>query len=189
MIHSNTLFSFFSRFYVFDEKFQILTPVCESVYHDHCVLKIVHTFITNKDARHCIFLSAGTDGKIALWEITKHLTKFLSGYKYHSVKTLQGNDKLTTSPPHSKNGENILTNQNPDKSNQVNLVEMSKVLADDSEIVDTTYPSENSSSEKNSDVYEEEDRINEPLFVISSHQSGINGISTLDLHGKNFIGQ
>ena len=134
-------------------------------------------------------MSAGTDGKIALWEITKHLTKFLSGYKYHSVKTLQGNDKLTTSPPHSKNGENILTNQNPDKSNQVNLVEMSKVLADDSEIVDTTYPSENSSSEKNSDVYEEEDRINEPLFVISSHQSGINGISTLDLHGKNFIGQ
>jgi hypothetical protein len=94
----------------------------------------------------------------------------------------------TTNPSHSKNGENILTNQNPDKSNQVNLVEMSKVLADDSEIVDTCQ-TENSSSEKNSDVYEEENRLNEPLFVISSHQSGINGISTLDLQGENFIGQ
>jgi hypothetical protein len=65
---------------------------------------------------------------------------------------------------------------------------MSKVLADDSEIVDTCQ-TENSSSEKNSDVYEEENRLNEPLFVISSHQSGINGISTLDLQGENFIGQ
>lgn len=137
-------------------------------------------------------MSAGTDGKIALWEINKYLTKFLSGYKYHSVKTLQGNDKLTTSPPHSKNGENILTNQNLDRSNQANLGEMSKdpanVLADDNKIVDTTCLSENSSSKKNSDI-DEEDRINEPLFVISSHQSGINGISTLDLHGKNFNGQ
>ena len=134
-------------------------------------------------------MSAGTDGKIALWEITKHLTKFLSRYKYHSVKTLQRTDKLTTNPSHSKNGENILTNQNPDKSNQVNLVEMSKILADDSEIVDTTCQTENSSSEKNSDVYEEENRLGEPLFVISSHQSGINGISTLDLQGEHFIGQ
>jgi hypothetical protein len=51
------------------------------------------------------------------------------------------------------------------------------ILADDSEIVDTTCQTENSSSEKNSDVYEEENRLGEPLFVISSHQSGINGIS------------
>ncbi|CAH1783035.1 unnamed protein product [Owenia fusiformis] len=65
----------FLRFYSFQEKTNNLTLVGDSDFHQHCVLTIGHEVITIDGAPSLIVYSGGTDGKIALWDISKIFSK------------------------------------------------------------------------------------------------------------------
>lgn len=189
----------FVRFYVFDEKFCILTPLCDSMYHDHCVLKNLHTFISTPDAKYSIFLSAGTDGRIAFWDISKQISVFLTMYQsvehstdFHGLYNLSKLILICRSESESKKDADIIqTSQESEFSNQVELDKSNEALnIDNSQLQMHRKNNEDEKStcigqkysDKNSLVnFEEVDLIIEPLLVIKCHQSGVNGMDVMDL--------
>ena len=67
---------FCCRIFRFDEVNTTFCLVAQSDYHDHCVLTVRHLIVTVSDnQRRAYILSAGTDGRIAFWDITDIATE------------------------------------------------------------------------------------------------------------------
>ena len=62
------------RFFIFDEENRSLVSILSTDFHNHCVLKVCHLVYKQR----IIFLSAATDGQIALWDITTVLQKYFT---------------------------------------------------------------------------------------------------------------
>ena len=66
------------RIFCFDTASRVFHLLANSSFHDHCLLQVQH-FIhvtSSSNQKQAFVLSAGTDGRIALWDISSLILKF-----------------------------------------------------------------------------------------------------------------
>lgn len=165
------MFLYNFRFFVFNEESKELSPLCESEFHNHCVLKITQSFIEMENHKHSIFLSGGTDGRIALWDISNIL----------SLKTKSKNCCNSSSCLNSDSDSSLVLNSNLDTKlpaeGMCSNVNYGPLDRDQS-------PPDNSSENLTSICPGSVGPL-EPVITVQCHQSGVNAISTLSILGMS----
>ncbi|XP_071154129.1 tRNA (34-2'-O)-methyltransferase regulator WDR6-like [Mytilus edulis] len=170
------------RFFIFSETSKDLIPLYYSSFHDHCVLRITHTFVSSTNgSRQLLFLSAGTDGRIALWDISKLLMSFIISNTIMVEENVENNQFNGTHLSNFKDASTLDSKctsiTNVDKVDTLTNSE-NKVIFSTSSEGEKCFDKDPISSNRDNSV---EDKSCEPVFVIPSHQSGVNGLSSLQL--------
>ncbi|KAL5020348.1 hypothetical protein ScPMuIL_003240 [Solemya velum] len=70
----------FLRLLAFSEEEREFSLILETGYHSNCVLQVDHIIHGEKDHPQVLVLSAATDGRIAVWNLTNQCQKFLNYY-------------------------------------------------------------------------------------------------------------
>ncbi|KAL3864776.1 hypothetical protein ACJMK2_006430 [Sinanodonta woodiana] len=65
------------RFFAFDETEREFFPLSSSAFHNHCVLKVTSIILKMQETPQPLALSAGTDGRVALWDCTQLYQNFI----------------------------------------------------------------------------------------------------------------
>ncbi|KAF9580427.1 WD repeat-containing protein 6 [Lunasporangiospora selenospora] len=84
------------RIWCFDEETHQFVLAIEHAYHGKCILQVSHLQLA-KDGGHLVF-TAATDGKIAIWDVSQALDRFLESY---STEMSTGGE--SSSHPHVQN--------------------------------------------------------------------------------------
>ncbi|CAC5398690.1 unnamed protein product [Mytilus coruscus] len=176
------------RFFIFSETSKNLIPLYYSAFHDHCVLRITHTFVsTTKDSRRLLFLSAGTDGRIALWDISKLLLSFITSKTIKVVENVENNQFNCTHLSNFKDTSNsdskYTSIANVDEANTCTNSE-NKVISSNGPEGEKCFDKDLVNSNSDNSV---EDKSCEPVFVIPSLQSGVNGLGSLQLNDGRLL--
>ncbi|KAF8980771.1 WD repeat-containing protein 6 [Entomortierella lignicola] len=86
------------RVWSFDEATNAFILAIDTTYHDKCILQVSHV----KVGGGIMMLTAATDGKIAIWDLTSALGEFLSRYDADENKTV-----MPHSPSYGKNKQKV----------------------------------------------------------------------------------
>ncbi|KAF9361880.1 WD repeat-containing protein 6 [Mortierella sp. AD094] len=86
------------RVWLFDEVTNAFVLAIDASYHDKCILQVSHVRV----GEGVMMLTAATDGKIAIWDLTSALDGFLIKYDADENKTVRPH-----SPSYGKNKQKI----------------------------------------------------------------------------------
>ncbi|KAI0211811.1 WD repeat-containing protein 6 [Lamellibrachia satsuma] len=181
------------RIFRFDESDGTFCLIAQSDFHDHCVLVVRHFIITTlANHRRAYILSAGTDGRIAFWDIADIMTecthseeKCSSGATNEEVDNFHQGLKqpsMTTGFPAShtltvENASEIRTNLADMLDSQYNL---DSVSPEGTRETGKDLPHDKSDQYDTGDDdmnFEKEFPLElEPVFMLDAHQSGINAV-------------
>ena len=197
--------------FVFDEETHLLHLVAESPYHDHCLLQVSYFIHQHKltNQRTAYVISGSTDGRIAIWDITRPAMDF---YQTRTrIPTIGDTTYLKTNKrdaisAHSlinsyldvnivKQDVNIDIQMGVHEVGCMEVEEQQELLLERGNSVSATsskFPIHEADDALNPDEDDDEaddgtsldiaDAVVElsvPLLVISAHQSGVN---SLDIH-------
>ncbi|XP_069139917.1 tRNA (34-2'-O)-methyltransferase regulator WDR6-like [Argopecten irradians] len=184
------------RFYCFDEGLRALTVLGESAFHDHCVLQVRGIIHRPPDAvSHLVCVSAATDGRVAFWDLNHLVLDFIEKtyFEKHPVNKMPG----------ICSGEGEGYNDIENDSKKICAEELDFSLKNDchnKHLPEEGCPSvDRSCHEECDDIQDEQDfrssthtqhcnklvktmvaatfrEILDPIFVIPSHQSGVNSL-------------
>ena len=183
----------------FDETNKSFCLLTQSDFHNHCILTVKHFIITTSaNHKRAYILSAGTDGRIAFWDVT------------NVVKKCTCSEEKRSSAASNEEFENESVHQGlkqPSMNTDVPCSHAQTVESDPPEarIVDTSnsknsedkclfnvdtgkdFPHEDcdeSDAGGNDKTFEEEFPSELcPVFVLSAHQSGVNAVDVKIIKG------
>lgn len=145
-------------------------PIAESEFHNHCVLKVHYFTVRSHDNNHVIILSAGTDGKVAFWDMTLLFSIFLTQTESIGANT----DKSTT----KEEDTNSVSKPDSCITNKKDGLTSKEMASSDQEKLARHSDTKHKDKQETISV--------DPVFVISSHQSGVNSLDVYKLHGKSY---
>ncbi|XP_062614048.1 tRNA (34-2'-O)-methyltransferase regulator WDR6-like isoform X2 [Saccostrea cucullata] len=194
------------RLYIFDEEKRDLTLLMESVFHEHCVLKVSTLTRKNKTDSELYILSAATDGQIAFWKINKENISLIVKNRVES-RPEKVKMERTFSSIESDIGNNISNSLREQCDMKNSLISASNTCDTDDKQEARSDLQYSQYSDDSSGVCYEADGIHEdfdgsletdsvdkeameimrPGFVLSHHQSGVNGMDWLHYKDDDFL--
>ncbi|XP_061194456.1 tRNA (34-2'-O)-methyltransferase regulator WDR6-like isoform X1 [Saccostrea echinata] len=196
----------FVRFYIFNEEKRELFLLLESVFHEHCVLKVCPLTRKSKTDSELYILSAATDGQIAFWKINKGNISLIVK-KQLEPSPEKVNMEKTFSSIENDTGNQISDNLREQCDTAKSVMSTSKTCNSEDEqrvssdlqysqysdyssgnSYDAGHIQEDSKGSLETDSVEKEDMEKmRPVFVLRHHQSGVNGMDWLHYKDDDFL--
>ena len=180
----------FMRLLVFDRAARQFSDVAKSDFHGSCVLQVTHVIYWSYAAKQnsAIILSAGTDGRICVWDVTDVVRCFLEKYclQFQHLDNYNNTPLLTrcASPDATTISKSFSSLSKTDFAQQCDVNSSLKTEACDTlaSFVSCTSSRITDSSERQDDSEETKacERHGcqlEPCCVIIAHQSGVNSLA------------
>ncbi|XP_060064987.1 WD repeat-containing protein 6-like [Ylistrum balloti] len=190
------------RFYSFDEEARTLTLLGEPMFHDHCVLHVMSLIHHTQDSgSHLVCLSAATDGQVAFWDLNHLILDFLET-TYHDVHLIDNksdgftSDITNNSKTTSEQGINSYLQENYKSLHHKHVQSEcgssgghNSGGGEDYHTAEDDHGCHGDSTEKG---YGDKKRMDvtemlHPIFVIPSHQSGVNSLHVFKVSGCQYV--
>ncbi|XP_033756154.1 LOW QUALITY PROTEIN: WD repeat-containing protein 6-like [Pecten maximus] len=203
------------RFYCFDEELRTLTLLGESVFHDHCVLQVrsmIHCVPDN--SRHLVCISAATDGRVAFWDLN-HIVLHYIEKTYPEIKSANEMLCICSSERKGPIDQTSLDSGNDLKNICEGEISLNKHCLYHKHLQPESVPGQGQDNSCQEDCDDTKDKQGgqrgsvetqhcnrtkkmmaattfrdtlDPVFVIPSHQSGVNSLHVFKLNVRYMVG-